>query len=241
MSHTTQKTAESQENKDAVVFVVEDREEIAESIEWVLSSVGYSVKIYKQAEDFLSENFGKNFLKSLAKKQNSNIDFCNSRNSCLILDIRMPGMGGLKLQQLLKQNNIETPIIFISAYADVPTTVEIMKSGAINCLVKPINDQKLLDSVHEALLKDIKYKQQRQDKKNVLLKLNSLTAREKEVLNLVAHGDLNKIIADKLHINIKTVEAHRTHIKEKLGVRNTVQMVKIFYYYELILGRFAEP
>lgn len=208
-------------NKEAIVFVVEDRDEIAESIEWVLNSVDYVVKRYKSAEDFLEK-------------------YRECSNCCLILDIRMSGMSGLELQKFLHERSIRTPVIFISAFVDVPMTVQAMKLGAIDVLMKPIEDQKLLDAVHEALKKDLTCKQQHENVKKTLLLLNSLTNREKEVLNLVAQGDLNKIIAHKLGINIKTVEAHRTNVKEKLPVKNTTQMVKLLCGYELVNGQFVK-
>jgi FixJ family two-component response regulator len=208
-------------NKEAIVFVVEDRDEIAESIEWVLNSVNYVVKRYKSAEDFLEKYRA-----------------CN--NCCLILDIRMSGMSGLELQKFLYKRSIRIPVIFISAFVDVPMTVQAMKLGAVDVLMKPIEDQKLLDAVHEALKKDLICKQQHENVEKTLLLLNSLTNREKEVLNLVAQGDLNKIIAHKLGINIKTVEAHRTNTKEKLPAKNTTQMVKLLCGYELVNDQFVK-
>ncbi|NCX50768.1 MAG: DNA-binding response regulator, partial [Burkholderiaceae bacterium] len=188
-----------------VVYVVDDDEAVRDSLTWLLESNGYTVRCHASAE---------RFLQSLQNTDKSTI-------SCLILDVRMPGMSGLELQERLISENLPMPISFITGHGDVSMAVSTMKRGAVDFIEKPFKENELCALVERMLTKARVDFAQADQRKNTQSLLSKLTGRERQVLERIVAGRLNKQIADDLSISIKTVEAHRANIMEKLNV-NTV-------------------
>ena len=193
---------------EAVVFIVDDDALIRDSLEQLVKSVGLMVETFSSAQDFLDYKL-------------SDIP------CCLVLDIRMPGMSGLDLQDKLeKRTDFDIPIIFITGHGTVPMSVRAMKSGAIDFIQKPFEDQQLLDVIHHAI-EDNKHKRQDQSEKQHILKcLSSLTPRENEILALVVAGKLNKQIAHELSMSENTVKTHRARIMRKMEVDSLAGLVR---------------
>lgn len=193
---------------EPTVFVVDDDIAICGAIGALLASVGLRAETYASAEEFL-----------LA---------CDpQRPGCLVLDVRMSGMGGLLLQERLAAQDVRIPIIFISGHADVAATVRAMKAHAFDFIEKPFNQQRLLDAVHAAIQWDARARKERAEITQVSARIASLTRREKEVLDLILEGHANKVIAARLGISHKTVETHRTHIMEKMKAGSLAALVRM--------------
>jgi FixJ family two-component response regulator len=191
------------------VFVVDDDPSIRESLSLLLNSTGYGVKTFASAKEFLE----------------SEPD--TSGPACLVLDVKMPGLSGLDLQKELRSRNYLIPIIFITGHGDIPTSVQAMKQGAIEFLPKPFDDDKLLDAVKEALLKDSQSRAVHNEQSHIMQRLDSLTAREHEILTYLITGMLNKQIAYELNIAERTVKAHRKQVMDKMGVRSIAELVRL--------------
>jgi FixJ family two-component response regulator len=192
-----------------IVYVVDDDEAVRESIQWLLESLSYTVRPFDSAETFLEQ-------------------FDDSQVSCLLLDVRMPGMSGLELQQkMLKELPYVPPLAFITGHGDVPMAVESMKHGAFDFLQKPFDNRRLLMVVDRMLVKSSKDQEMRKRKSERDSLLERLTNREEQVLRLIVDGRLNKQIADELSISIKTVEAHRANIMEKIGVNTVAELMRV--------------
>lgn len=192
-----------------VVYVVDDDEAVRESIQWLLESLSYTVIGFDSAEAFLAQ-FDENLV------------------SCLLLDVRMPGMSGLELQQkMLKTLHYVPPMAFITGHGDVPMAVESMKLGAFDFLQKPFDNRRLLMAVDRMLVKSGKDQEMRKRLSEREALFERLTNREEQVLRLIIEGRLNKQIADELAISIKTVEAHRANIMEKLGVNTVAELMRV--------------
>lgn len=146
---------------------------------------------------------------------------------CLLLDIRLPGMDGLALQSALKRQGIALPIIFISGHGDIPMAVEAVSTGALDFLEKPLDEDQLLEQVHRALAEDREARRHAQDQAAIDERLARLTDREREVMELMLMGRLNKLIADNLGLSVRTVEIHRARVLEKLEARNAPEMVRL--------------
>jgi FixJ family two-component response regulator len=159
--------------------------------------------------------------------------------SCLILDVRMPGMSGLALQEMLQEKNINIPIIFITGHGDIKMAVRAMKAGAMEFLNKPFNDQELLDSIHRSLNLAKKNKQMREEKSHIASHLNSLTTREKQILQLLVLGKMNKVIAHELNLSIKTIELHRSNIMRKLKAPTMTALLSQLYQHHIDLSSIA--
>lgn len=187
-------------NTEAVVFIVDDDDAMRDSIAYLVQSVGRAVETYESAEAFLAR-----------------VD--SARAGCLILDVRMPGMGGLDLQQVLQVRGIQLPVIVITGHGDIPMAVRAMRAGAVSFLEKPFNDQALLDHVGEAMRIDREVRRQREQTAQAALRLAALTAREREVLEAVVAGKQNRMIAEELGLSVKTVEAHRHRMMGKMQAR----------------------
>ncbi|HSV30075.1 MAG TPA: response regulator [Candidatus Omnitrophota bacterium] len=187
------------------VFVVDDDEAMRHSLEFLLKSLGNPVKSFASAEDFLSA-------------------WQPDQPGCLVLDVRMPGMGGLDLQRRLNEHAAQLAIVFISGHGDIPMVVRAMRAGAIDFLEKPFNDQMLLDRVTAGLRLSTEACARAVRTRLVQGRVESLTAREREVMMLVAQGKPNKVIAFELDISIKTVEVHRAHVMEKMGAANVAEL-----------------
>jgi FixJ family two-component response regulator len=191
---------------DPMVFIVDDDASIRESLGRLLRSVGLQVESFATAHEFL---------------QRSPHDGPN----CLVADVRMPGPGGLALQELLAGMNNPIPIIFIAGYSDISTSVKAMKAGAVDFLAKPLNQQDLLDAIQQAIAKDVQARKERASLQDVLQRVQMLTPREREVLALVVSGLLNKQIAGALGTGEKTIKAHRASIMRKMRVQSLAHLV----------------
>lgn len=190
------------------VYVVDDDESVRESLRWLLESVCHKVEVFANGREFLSAADP-------------------SAPGCVLLDLRMPYMGGFELQQTMRTSGFNLPIIFLTAHGDIPMTVRAMKDGAYDFLEKPFNDQELLDKVAGAIKVGMsEYLKARANDQTTDL-LNQLSAREREVFDLLVEGLASKVIAVKLGISYKTVEVHRAHIREKLGATSLAELIRL--------------
>jgi FixJ family two-component response regulator len=192
----------------AVVFVVDDDPSMRRSLESLLRSVGNDVRLFSSAQDFMQ-----------AERPDA--------PSCLVLDVRLPGMSGLTFQQELAKEGIALPVIFITGYGDVPMTVRAMKAGAAEFLTKPFDDQLLLDAVHAAIQRD---RARRHDAASLGIlesRYDELTEREKQVMKLVAAGWANKQIAAKLGLSLVTVKVHRGQVMRKMQAKSIADVVRM--------------
>ena len=189
------------------IFVVDDDEAMRDSMTWLLEGEGYRVSCFDSAEQFLSARSG-------------------SMRGCLILDVRMPEMSGLELHEKLDMLGSRLPIIFVTGHGDVPMAVAALQRGACDFIEKPFHNEELLSRVERALELDQQIATRRKRDDAISHRLKQLTQRESEVMKLVVIGKLNKQIADELDISMKTVEAHRARVMEKMGVRTLAELVK---------------
>lgn len=194
--------------QNSTVFIVDDDQAIRHAMELLMRSVGLDHEIFHSADDFLA-------------------GFSDERPGCLVLDIRMPGLGGLELQEKLIQMGSSLPIIFISGHGDVPMAVEAMQKGAVDFIQKPFRDQELLDRIHEALEKDLESRVERDEQSQVQDRMGTLTKREREVLELVVTGKPNKVIAYELGVSQRTVEIHRARVMEKMQAQSLADLVRM--------------
>ncbi len=194
--------------QEAIVYVVDDDVEVRRSLRWLLESVGMTVETFANAPEFLDA-------------------FDSARPSCLVLDMRMPEMSGLELQRELGVRGITIPIIIITAYGEVRDAVEAMKCGAVDFIEKPFSDQALLDQIHKALDRDIEDRHRHEFLDEVCAKIDELTPREREVMDLVVSGLSTKRIAEDLGISPKTVEAHRARIMQKMHAGSLADLVRL--------------
>ncbi|HMV18343.1 MAG TPA: response regulator transcription factor [Zoogloea sp.] len=190
-----------------IVYLVDDDEALRDSLVWLLESQGFQVAAYASAEDFLA-----NWQPDLS--------------GCLLLDVRMPGMNGLELHERLKARFSTLPVIFITGHGDVPMAVSALKGGAADFIEKPFNDADLLRLVSQCLSREREEGARRRQGAEVSRRLAQLTVREREVLDLIIAGKLNKQIADTLGISIKTVEVHRARVMEKMGAQSLAELVQ---------------
>jgi two-component system, LuxR family, response regulator FixJ len=193
---------------EATVFVIDDDADLRESLGWLLESAGLRFRGYSTAEEFLAE-------------------YKSDEPGCLLLDVRMPGLSGLDLQDELRRRGVPPPIIIMTGHARVPMAVRALKGGAIDFIKKPFSDQSLLDQVRKAIDLDRRTRQVRMECAKFAKRLTYLTPRELEVMDLVTAGKPNKIIADDLGISPKTVEIHRGRVMEKLQVDSVAELVRL--------------
>jgi two-component system, LuxR family, response regulator FixJ len=190
------------------VFVVDDDEAVRDSLRFLLKSVGTATKALGSAAEFLSS-------------------YDPTQPGCLVLDVRMPSMSGLELQQQLNLRGAIIPVIFITGHGDIPMAVEAMQHGAFDFLQKPFRDQDLIDRIQRALAKDAKNRAALLQHARIRARIESLTPREREVLDLMIKGKPNKVMAADLGVSQRTVEIHRARVMEKSGASSVAQLVRM--------------
>lgn len=191
-----------------VVFVVDDDESVRSSLRFLLRSAGLESRAYGSAPEFLAA-------------------YDPAQPGCLVLDVRMPGMSGLELQQELNLRGAIIPVIFITGHGDIPMAVEAMQHGAHDFLQKPFRDEDLIERVRKALAKDVKARSGLEEHQAIRAHLESLTPREREVLTLMVRGKPNKIMAHELGVSQRTVEIHRARVMEKSGAASLAELVRM--------------
>jgi two-component system, LuxR family, response regulator FixJ len=194
--------------RNPIVMVVDDDSGVRNAMRILLKSVGLESAQYSSAQEFLAS-------------------YQPSQPGCLVLDIRMPGMSGLELQQQLNLRGAVIPVIFISGHGDIPMAVEAMQHGAFDFLQKPFRDQDLLDRIQRALVKDAELRTALGEHVRIRARLETLTAREREVLELMAKGKQNKAIAQDLGVSPRTIEIHRARVMEKMSVQSVAELVRM--------------
>ena len=193
---------------DLDILFVDDDPAIRFAMQALMDSVNLEHEIFESGDEFLGK-------------------ITEQRPGCLVLDIRMPGLGGLELQEELIKRGNTLPIIFITGHGDVPMAVEAMQKGAVDFIQKPFRDQELLDRVREALATDEERREEQQLHAKVNERLSRLTNREREVFDLVVTGKPNKVIAYELGVSQRTVEIHRARVMEKMQARSLADLVKM--------------
>ncbi len=193
---------------EATIFVVDDDREVREALQLLFESVGLGVELFESGQAYIDR-----------------ADL--SRPGCLVVDIRMPGMSGLELQARLAAERIHPPIIIITGHGDVPMAVRAVQAGAADFIEKPFNDQALLDSVHRAIERDAEQRGEASRLADIQARLERLTPREREVLELVIAGKRNKVIAADLGVSQSTVEAHRAKVMEKMEAKTLSDLMRM--------------
>jgi FixJ family two-component response regulator len=194
--------------QEPIVFIIDDDRQVRDGLHSLIRSVGLRADSFSSAQEFLE-----------AKRPDV--------PACLILDVRMPGLSGLDLQLKLNNADLQLPIIFITGHGDIPMSVRAMKEGAHEFLTKPVRSQDLLDSVQKAIALDRSRRKERAELKEIRARFQSLTPREKEVLDLVVAGLLNKQIADQLGTSELTIKTHRAHLMDKSGADSLAHLVRM--------------
>ncbi|HJW24379.1 MAG TPA: response regulator transcription factor [Rhodocyclaceae bacterium] len=189
------------------IHVVDDDEAMRDSMTWLLEGEGYQVACYDSAAAFLAAR-------------------SDDMQGCMVLDVRMPNMSGLELQERLDALGCSLPIIFVTGHGDVPMAVSALQRGACDFIEKPFNNEDILSRIRRALDLECQLRTRRQRDTALSHRAGQLTPREREVMRLVVAGKLNKQIADELNISMKTVEAHRARVMEKMDVRTLAELVK---------------
>jgi two-component system response regulator FixJ len=191
-----------------VVMVVDDDSGVRNAMRSLLKSVGLESALFASAADFLA-------------------GYQPTQPGCLLLDIRMPGMSGLELQQELNVRGAVIPVIFMTGHGDIPMAVEAMQHGAFDFLQKPFRDQDLLDRIQKAIVKDAELRKSLGEHTRIRAHLESLTPREREVLDLMTQGKQNKAIAQVLDISPRTIEIHRARVMEKMDAQSVAELVRM--------------
>ncbi len=192
---------------EPTVFIVDDDQAMRDALSWLIQSVNLQVQTFASAEEFLGR-------------------YDQSLPGCLVLDVRMPGMSGLKLQEELAARGRALPIIMLTGYAEVPTAVRALKQGAIDFLNKPFSDALLLDRVAEAIEIDKQRRLAEQQRADVRARYEALTPRERDVMRLVIDGKANKVIASDLGLSPRTVEVHRASVMRKMSAESVADLVR---------------
>jgi FixJ family two-component response regulator len=202
------KDSDVMKHSDPIVYVVDDDESVRDAVRRLIASIGLRVETFGSTREFLSSKRG-------------------NAPACLVLDVRLPDVSGLEFQRDLAAANFHIPIIFITGHADIPMTVRAMKAGAVEFLTKPFRGQELLDAVQDAIAKDRVAWNERAEMTELRSRYDSLTAREKEVLKLVASGLLNKQIGAELGTSELTIKTHRGRVMEKMRAESLADLVKM--------------
>mgnify|MGYP000091354898 CR=1 FL=1 len=190
------------------VYIIDDDEAVRDSLSLVLESLNQTCQAYSSAQEFLD-------------------GYNTNMQGCIVLDIRMPRMTGLELQNRLNDLGCDLPIIFVTGHGDVPMAVEAMQKGAVDFVQKPYREQDLIDKINTAMNQHAALRQQNQEASVIKEKILSLTAREKEVMDMMVEGKANKVIAIDLGISQRTVEIHRARVMEKMQTHSLAQLVKM--------------
>lgn len=204
--HDTGTTKEKK--KPAIIYIVDDDDGMRRALTVLLTTVGYQAVAFARPADFLAQ-------------------YNQNHPGCLVLDVRMPEMSGLEVQQQLNRAGSMLPVIMITGHGDIPMAVQAMKDGAFDFLQKPFRDQELLDRINAALKQDAENRAMVARHAEVKRRLDSLTPREREVMALVVDGRANKVIAVDLGLSERTVEIHRANVMEKMGARSVAHLVKM--------------
>lgn len=194
--------------RPATVFIVDDDDAVRSSLRLLLKSVGLQATAFPSARDYLAA-------------------WDPDQPGCLVLDVRMPGMSGLELQEELNRRGAIVPVIFITGHGDIPMAVEAMQHGAFDFLQKPFRDQDLIDRIQKATERDAANRTQLREKEQIRARFDSLTPREREVLSLVTSGKANKVMAGDLGVSQRTVEIHRARVMEKMHAASLAQLVRM--------------
>jgi two-component system response regulator FixJ len=195
-------------SESPTVYVVDDDESIRTLWRWLMESNGIAVRTFPAAADFIES-------------------YRSGAAGCLVLDLRLPGMSGLELQEYLKQRGIEIPIVFVTGYGDVSAAVSALKGGAIDFIQKPFSHKDVFSVIEKAFARDAEMRQRRTRQSAIAGRFAALTEREREVLQRIMEGKPNKIIAAELDISVKTIEFHRAKLMEKAGVTSVAELVRI--------------
>jgi two-component system response regulator FixJ len=192
--------------EQATVFVIDDDPSVCRALRLLMESVGLNIETYSSAQAFLDA-------------------YNPAKWGCIVLDVRMPGVGGLDLQDILHQRGIRVPVIFITGHGDVPTSVRAFKGGAEDFIQKPFDDQTLLDAIQRGIRKDRESRNEDAKRAEILSRVESLTRREREVFGLVVTGMPNREIASRMGISEKTVKTHRARVMEKMQAASLPELV----------------
>lgn len=195
-------------NNSQTVYIVDDDSDVADSMSMLLESTGLRTQQYHSAEKFLQSTVAQLV-------------------GCLILDVRMPDMNGLELQQEIKRRNVNLPVVFVTGHGDVPMAVQAMKNGAVEFLQKPFREQEFIDCVNRALKANSDALNGHNRLRSIQARIDSLTKREQEIMRLIAAGNITKVIAAKLSISPRTVEIHRARAMEKMQAKTLAQLVQM--------------
>ena len=193
---------------EQTVYIVEDDEAVRDSLSLLLQSEGLAVSAYDRASRFLE-------------------DWRPDMAGCVVLDIRMPEMDGMQLQEALVERGSDLPIIFVTGHGDVPLAVEAMRKGAVDFIEKPYHEEQLLEKIRSALSQNAEQRQIREEKQVILDRLAELTPREREIMDRMIAGQANKVIAIELNISQRTVEIHRSRVMHKMGTHSLAQLVRM--------------
>jgi len=190
------------------VFVVDDDQAMRDSLRWLIESVGIVVETYANAEEFLNS-----------------LDA--SKPGCLLTDVRMPGLSGLELQDVLAERKIKLPVIIITGHADVPMAIRAMKKGAIEFIEKPFNNEILLERIRQGIEKDSQIRRTTADREEIAARLALLSAREQAVMQKIIDGKPNKVVAEELGLSQKTIEVHRASVMKKMRADSVAELVRL--------------
>src|SRR5690242_1699556 len=208
--------------EQSIVYIVDDDPDMRDSLRWLMKTVGLRAQTFASASEFLRE-------------------FTPNGPGCVILDVRMPGTSGLDLFEELVARGEGLPVIFITAYADVPMAVRAMKSGAVEFVEKPFNRQTLLDKVQRAIKDDTERRSRVAAREKLAARFQRLTEKEREVLELIKDGRPNKEIAGRLQITSRAVELRRSSLMRTLGVRSLIELLRLTVVHEVGLEGARDP